>query len=276
MDTYTLEFYQKSADYILKEIKKKPRIGIILGSALGMIADQVEDRLTVSYKDIPNMLKSTAPSHKGELIFGQISGQPVVLCSGRFHHYEGYDYEQLAQLVRIMKLLGVEILILTNAAGAVNLDYKVGDMMLITDQIKLNGHSPMRGPNLDEFGPRFFDCTHIYDPDLTAKAWQKAQDLGFSSITQQGVYYYCPGPNFETPAEIRAIRILGGDAVGMSTVTESLTAAHAGIKVLGISMITNMAAGINAEKQSGDDVIEAGKLAANKIAKLITELLKEI
>lgn len=276
METYTKDFYQKSVDYILGKIKEKPQVGIILGSALGAIADNVEEKVVIPYKDIPNLLQSTAPSHKGEYIFGKISGKPVMLCSGRFHHYEGYSFEQLAQPVRIMKLLGVETLIVTNAAGAVNTDYKVGDIMLISDHIKLNGHSPMRGPNLDEFGPRFFDCTYIYTPSLLKLAQQKVEALDYSDFVHEGVYYFCPGPNFETPAEIRAIRVLGGDAVGMSTVTETLTAAHCGIKVLGISMITNMAAGILDEEQSGIHVIDAGNQAAGKITDLIFAVLEDL
>ncbi len=271
-----LDFYQQSADYILERIKEKPKIAIILGSALGSIADRVENKIIIPYKDVPNLLQSTAPSHKGEYIFGSIFGKQVMLCSGRFHHYEGYSYEQLAQPVRIMKLLGVETLIVTNAAGAVNTDYKVGDIMLINDHIKLNGYSPMRGPNLDELGPRFFDCTHIYTPTLLKKAKEKAAVLGIQEFVHEGVYYFCPGPNFETPAEIRAIRILGGDAVGMSTVTETLTAAHCGIKVLGISMITNMAAGIEDEEQSGIHVIDVGNQAAGKIADLIFKLIEDL
>ncbi len=276
MEQFTMDFYQKSVDFILPKLRERPKIGIILGSALGSIADNVEDKIVIPYKNIPNLLISTAPSHKGEYVFGRIAGQPVMLCSGRFHHYEGYSYEQLAQPVRIMKLLGVELLIVTNAAGAVNTDYSVGDIMLIQDHIKLNGHSPMRGPNLEEFGPRFFDCTYIYTPEILQLAQRKAELLGYADVVHQGIYYFCPGPNFETPAEIRAIRVLGGDAVGMSTVTETLTAAHCGMKVLGISMITNMAAGINAEEQSGIHVIDAGNLAADKIKNLIYEVLKSI
>ncbi|NLJ95361.1 MAG: purine-nucleoside phosphorylase [Clostridiaceae bacterium] len=276
MKNFSYDFYKESADYILEQISEKPKIAIILGSALGSIADLVENKTIVSYRDVPKLLQSTAPSHKGEFIFGRLSDQPVMLMSGRFHHYEGYSYEELAQPVRIMKLLGVETLIITNAAGAVNLDYEVGDVMLIEDQIKIAGHSPMRGPNIEEFGPRFFDCTYIYTPKLLKLAQAKAKELNYDNSVHTGVYYFCPGPNFETPAEIKAIRILGGDAVGMSTVTEALTAAHCEMDVLGISMITNMAAGIEDEEQSGLHVIDVGNKAASKIADLIMEVLKDI
>jgi purine-nucleoside phosphorylase len=164
----------------------------------------------------------------------------------------------------------------TNAAGAVNLNYKVGDIMLIEDHIKLNGHSPMRGPNIDELGSRFFDCTYIYKPELLALARSRANALNLNNILQQGVYYFCPGPNFETPAEIRAIRVLGGDAVGMSTVTETLTAAHCGIDVLGLSMITNMAAGVTTDSLSGQDVLETGKKTAGTIADLICDIVEHL
>ncbi|NLJ71235.1 MAG: purine-nucleoside phosphorylase [Clostridiaceae bacterium] len=276
MEKFNLEYYQKSADYILKHITERPKIAIILGSALGGVAERVENKITISYKDIPNMLRSTAPAHKGEYVFGNIGQQSVMIASGRFHHYEGYSYEQLAGPIRIMKLLGVKALIVTNAAGAVNLDYSVGDIMLIEDHIKLNGYSPMRGPNIDEFGPRFFDCTYIYKPQLLDLARSRAKALNLEDILQQGVYYFCPGPNFETPAEIRAIRILGGDAVGMSTVTETLTAAHCGIDVLGLSMITNMAAGVTADLQSGQDVIDTGKKTAGIVADFICDIVEHL
>ena len=276
MKYFSLGHYEKSANYILKQIKEKPDIAIILGSALGSVADRLENRISVSYQDIPNMLQSTAPAHKGEFVFGNIGEKSVMVSSGRFHHYEGYSYEELAQPVRIMKLLGVNTLIVTNAAGAVNLDFSVGDIMLIEDQIKLNGHSPMRGSNLEEFGPRFFDCTHIFKPELLELARERAIALNLEDSLQQGVYYFCPGPNFETPAEIKAIRVLGGDAVGMSTVTETLTAAHCGIDVLGLSMITNMAAGITSDLQSGQDVIETGQKTADKVANLICDIVEHI
>lgn len=276
MEQYTLEYYQKSADYILGRIIERPKIAIILGSALGGVADRVENKITISYKNIPNMLQSTAPAHKGEYVFGKLGQKSVMIASGRFHHYEGYSYEQLASPIRIMKLVGIETLIVTNAAGAVNLNYKVGDIMLIEDHIKLNGHSPMRGPNIDELGSRFFDCTYIYKPELLALARSRANALNLNNILQQGVYYFCPGPNFETPAEIRAIRVLGGDAVGMSTVTETLTAAHCGIDVLGLSMITNMAAGVTTDSLSGQDVLETGKKTAGTIADLICDIVEHL
>lgn len=273
MKQFNLNYYKKSADYILNHINEKPEIAIILGSALGSVADRLTNKVTIPYNKIPNMLQSTAPAHKGEFVFGNIGDKSVMISSGRFHHYEGYSYEELAQPVRIMKLLGVKTLIVTNAAGAVNLDFSVGDIMLIEDQIKLTGHSPLRGPNLEEFGPRFFDCTYIFKPELIELAKERAAALNLHQVLQQGVYYYCPGPNFETPAEIRAIRILGGDVVGMSTVTETLTAAHCGLEVLGISMITNMAAGITAAKQSGQDVIDTGKKSAGQVADLICDIV---
>ena len=196
------------------------------------------------------------------------------MCGVPFHSYEGYDFEQLTQPVRLLKLLGVRALIVTNAAGGVNLAYHRGDFMLIADHIKLNGSSPMRGRNVDEFGPRFFDVTRMYTPELRELAKSCAAKLGFS--VHEGVYFFMPGPQFETPAEIRAIRLLGGDAVGMSTVTEVLTAAHCGLPLLGISVITNMAAGITGEAVSGEEVNETGAAVAERFSRYLEKILEEM
>ena len=196
------------------------------------------------------------------------------MCGVPFHSYEGYDFEQLTQPVRLLKLLGVQALIVTNAAGGVNLSYHRGDFMLIADHIKLNGSSPLRGRNVDEFGPRFFDVTRMYTPELRKLAKTCAAKLGFS--VQEGVYFFMPGPQFETPAEIRTIRTLGGDAVGMSTVTEALTAAHCGLPLLGISVITNMAAGITGEAVSGEEVNETGAAVAERFSRYLEKILEEM
>ena len=206
--------------------------------------------------------------------FGELAGKKLVCLAGRFHSYEGYDFEQLTQPVRLLKLLGVRALIVTNAAGGVNLAYHRGDFMLIADHIKLNGSSPMRGRNVDEFGPRFFDVTRMYTPELRELAKSCAAKLGFS--VHEGVYFFMPGPQFETPAEIRAIRLLGGDAVGMSTVTEALTAAHCGLPLLGISVITNMAAGITGEAVSGEEVNETGAAVAERFSRYLEKILEEM
>lgn len=239
---YTYFDYKTSADFLKSKITTAPEIAIVLGSCLGGFADCIENPLVVDYCDIPNFLLSTVDSHAGKLIFGTIGGKSVVCMSGRFHSYEGYDFEQLVIPVRVLKLLGVNALILTNAAGAVNPSYHPGDVMVIADHIKLTGHSPLRGKNIHEFGPRFFDVTQMYTPALRQIALDCGKDTPLT--IHQGVYMFFTGPQFETPAEIRAAGILGADAIGMSTVTEALTAAHCGLPLLALSVITNMAAGV--------------------------------
>lgn len=276
MQHFTFEFYQQSADYILNRIPQKPEIALVLGSGLGSLAEEITDQIAIDYRDIPNFLVSTVQSHKGQLIFGQLAGKYVVCMSGRFHHYEGYDYEQLSAPIRVLKLIGVQKTILTNAAGAVNTAYKVGDIMVICDHIKLTGASPMRGPNVAEFGDRFFDISTMYTPALRALALNCAKRLGQEYRMHEGVYFFFTGPQFETPAEIRAVRTLGADAVGMSTVTEALTAAHCGMELLGLSLMTNMAAGVLPQKLSDEEVGIAAAGAAGRFKELLRELIKEM
>ncbi len=257
---YTVEFFQKSADYVMSIIKDKPEIAIILGSGLGDFVSKIKNPIEIKYDDIPNFLVSTVASHAGKLIYGEVGGKKVICMAGRFHSYEGYDFEQLVIPVRLFKLLGVKATILTNAAGAVNKSYNVGDIMVVSDHIKLNGASPLRGKNLDFFGPRFFDVTDMYTKKLRKIALKCAEGSGL--IFREGVYMFFPGPQFETPAEIRAARLLGADAVGMSTVTEALTAAHCSMPLLAFSVMTNMAAGVLDCKLSDEEVgIAAAKIA---------------
>lgn len=265
---------KESADYLLSKVSIRPEIGLILGSALGPFAEQIENPQVVEYAEIPNFLRSTAPGHAGKLIFGQIAGKNVVCMSGRFHSYEGYSFEQLTIPIRVLKLLGVRLTILTNAAGGVNESYRPGDVMLIRDHIMLCGHNPMRGENAEEFGPRFFDVTDMYTKTLreTAKKCGEKSELN----VHEGVYFFWQGPSFETPAEIRAIRTLGGDAVGMSTVTEALTAAHCGMPILGISLITNMAAGILPKKISGEEVDEMGLRVAEPFSAFVKDIVASV
>lgn len=257
---YTVEFFQKSADYVMSIIKDKPEIAIILGSGLGDFVSKIKNPIEIKYDDIPNFLVSTVASHAGKLIYGEVGGKKVICMAGRFHSYEGYDFEQLVIPVRLFKLLGVKTTILTNAAGAVNKSYNVGDIMIVSDHIKFNGASPLRGKNLDFFGPRFFDVTDMYTKKLRKIALKCAEGSGL--IFREGVYMFFPGPQFETPAEIRAARLLGADAVGMSTVTEALTAAHCSMPLLAFSVMTNMAAGVLDCKLSDEEVgIAAAKIA---------------
>ena len=257
---YTVDFFQKCADYVMSIIKDKPEIAIILGSGLGDFVSKIKNPIEIKYDDIPNFLVSTVASHAGKLIYGEVGGKKVICMAGRFHSYEGYDFEQLVIPVRLFKLLGVKATILTNAAGAVNKSYNIGDIMIVSDHIKLNGASPLRGKNLDFFGPRFFDVTDMYTKKLRKIALKCAEGSGL--IFREGVYMFFPGPQFETPAEIRAARLLGADAVGMSTVTEALTAAHCSMPLLAFSVMTNMAAGVLDCKLSDDEVgIAAAKIA---------------
>ena len=272
---YDYAYYKRIADFIKTESGGfEPELGLILGSGLGGYASSIEKVAEIPYRDIPNFLVSTAPGHDGRLIFGFAEGRKVVCMSGRFHSYEGYSFEQLAMPVRVMKIPGIEILVLTNAAGAINESYNVGDLMIIKDHIKLTGASPMRGANIPEFGDRFFDIGDMYSKSLRKIALDCAEGSGLA--VHEGVYFFFTGPQFETPAEIRAARILGGDAAGMSTVTEALTAAHCGIPVLGLSLMTNMAAGVLEVKLSGEEVNEAARKAAPLLEKYFSNLIKNL
>lgn len=276
MKNFGFEYYKKSADYILSVISEKPEIAIVLGSSLGSLADEIEDKTVIDYKDIPNFLTTTVESHAGKMIFGRLRGKRVVAMSGRFHYYEGYEFSELAAPVRVLSLIGVKTTILTNAAGAINTDYRVGDVMIISDHIKLTAQSPLRGKNIDEFGVRFFDVSEMYTPALRRLAKDCAQKIGQSDRVREGVYFFFAGPQFETPAEIRAARILGGDAVGMSTITEALTAAHCGMNLLGLSLMTNMAAGVLDRPVTGEEVSVAAHAASERFKKLLSEIISEI
>lgn len=269
--TYTYSYFKKSADYIKEKIDFEPEIALVLGTALGRLADEIEDPIIIDYKDIPNFLVSTVQSHAGKLILGTLCGKKVVCMSGRFHYYEGYDFEQLVIPVRVFKLLGVKNLILTNAAGAVNTDFKPGEVMIIKDHIKLMGASPMRGSNVPEFGKRFFDVSNMYTKSLREVAKNCAAHTEL--VVHEGNYFYWMGPQFETPAEINALRALGGDAVGMSTVTEALTAAHCDLPLLALSLLTNMAAGILDQPIDGEEVDVIAKKASAQLRAYIKDII---
>ncbi len=248
--------------------KAVPRIALVLGSGLGYLADELTDAVRIPYAQIPHFPRSTVASHAGFLAAGKLNGVPVLLCSGRTHYYEGYSFETVTFYVRVLKALGVETLVLTNAAGGVNTAFSVGDLMLITDHIKLCADSPVRGPSDERLGARFFDMTHTYTPRLQAIAREAANAL--SVPLREGVYFFMGGPQFETPAEIRMIRLLGGDAVGMSTVPEAIVAAQCGMQLLGISCITNMAAGVvEGAEVSDDEVVVAAGAAAHTFGELM-------
>ncbi len=275
MEAYTYAQYQESAEALRTRLGGfQPKVLLILGSGLGALGDEVEDPIVVPYAEVPHMKRSTAPDHKGQFVFGRLSGKDVAVMQGRLHTYEGWSFADVSYPVRVLRLLGAETLIVTNAAGAVNREFDVGDIMLITDHIKLFGVSPLCGPNLDEFGPRFPDMSHVYTPALGEVARKAAGNLDIR--LRQGVYMYFPGPQYETPAEVRAARILGADAVGMSTVPEAITAAHCSMRVLGFTLCTNMAAGVLDQPLSGEEVIAAGQAAGPKFTALVKACLEQV
>ncbi|MCL1935776.1 MAG: purine-nucleoside phosphorylase [Defluviitaleaceae bacterium] len=240
--------------HISKKVKNKPKIGVILGSGLGDFADNILEKTIIPFAEIPNFPISTVVGHKGEFVFGKYENIDLVLVKGRLHYYEGYTMEQITLPIRIMKKLDIESIIITNAAGGINENFKVSDFMIITDHINFSGNNPLIGKNLDEFGSRFPDCSNIYTDSLI-KSLENSLLLKNIQI-QKGIYLMCSGPSYETPAEIRMFRKWGADAVGMSTVPEAIVASHSGLKVLGISCITNMAAGISSQKLSHTEVLE--------------------
>ena len=260
-----------AADFILTQVSTRPTVGMVLGSGLGDFADTLEDAISIPFSKIPNFPTPTVPGHTGALVFGKKQGKDVVVLQGRIHYYEGLPQQELTLPIRVLAALGIETLVLTNACGGVNLGFHPGDLMLISDHINLSGGNPLIGPNLDSFGPRFPDCSDIYTASLRAAIKEKATEAGIA--LQEGVYGMYSGPNYETPAEIRMYRILGSDVVGMSTVPEALIAAHCGIKVVGISCITNMAAGVLPQKLNHAEVIEVAALVHDKFQRLLDIVL---
>jgi purine-nucleoside phosphorylase len=270
----TKAIIDEAADFIRSTTGVRPEIGLILGSGLGVLGDVLEDAVTIPYEDIPHFPVSTVEGHAGELIVGKLQGRNVVLMKGRFHMYEGYEPERTALPVRVMKALGVSTLLVTNAAGGVNLDYKPGNLMLISDHINLTGRNPLIGPNDNALGARFPDMSEAYSRRLRQIAKESAAELGFS--VQEGVYVGLLGPNYETPAEIRMLRTLGVDAVGMSTVSEVIVARHSGIEVLGISCISNMAAGILDQPLSHTEVMETTELVKEQFISLVLAVIPKM
>lgn len=262
---------KEAADYIRSKTDLKPEIGLILGSGLGILANLIENAVSIAYEDIPHFPTSTVEGHEGELLLGTIQGRPVVMMKGRFHMYEGYGPQVTAFPVRVMKALGVSGLLVTNAAGGVNTSFKPGDLMLLSDHLNLTAKSPLIGPNDDTLGVRFPDMSEAYSRRLREVAKTAAANQAF--VFKEGVYAGLLGPSYETPSEIRMLRTLGADAVGMSTVSETIVARHAGIEVLGISCITNMAAGILDQPLSHGEVMETAELVKEKFLNLVLEII---
>ncbi|WP_107727602.1 purine-nucleoside phosphorylase [Desmospora activa] len=265
---------QEAAAYIGKRSGHRPVIGLVLGSGLGVLAEEIRHADVIPYEEIPHFPVSTVQGHAGQLVLGELEGQTVVAMQGRFHYYEGYGLDQVTFPIRVMKDLGVDRLIVTNAAGGINLDFGAGDLMLIQDHINLMFNNPLFGPNAPEWGVRFPDMSDAYDPSYRQLARRVAEDQNVS--LREGVYVGLTGPTYETPAEIRMLRKLGGDAVGMSTVPEVIAARHAGIRVLGISCISNLAAGILDQPLSHDEVMETAEQVKPRFIRLVKGIIKDI
>ena len=268
--------YKTAAEYIREQIKgQTPLVGVVLGSGLGSLADKIENPTVIPYKQIPGFPESTAIGHKGNLIFGDLAGKKVIAMQGRFHYYEGYTMQQVTFPIRVMKLLGISYLFVSNAAGGMNPDFKIGDIMIINDHINLFPENPLRGKNYNELGPRFPEMSEPYSHRLIADALKVADEAGIK--VHQGVYVGTQGPTFETPAEYRYFRRIGGDAVGMSTVPEVIVARHAGIEVFAISVITDLGGleGVEPEKVSHEEVQLAAAAAQPKMTAIMTGLINE-
>ena len=254
--------------------REVPQIAIILGSGLGLMADHITDQLVIPYAGIPNFKRSTAIGHKGNLIFGTLGGKNVMAMQGRFHYYEGYTMQEVTFPVRVMARLGVKMLFVSNAAGAVNPTYRVGDMMIITDHVNLLPN-PLIGPNMDEFGPRFPDMTTVYSRRIREIALQEAAQMG--ETLQQGVYVAGTGPTYETRAEYRFYAAIGGDAAGMSTTPEVIVARHCGMEIFGMSIITNQSNDLSDTcLNDGDDVVKQANLAAEKMTTLFEHVIAKL
>ena len=258
--------------YLVERTSLMPEMGIILGSGLGGFANLIEDKTVIPYKEIPHFPISTVEGHAGQLVFGKMNGKAIMAMQGRFHYYEGYTMQEVTYPVRVMQVLGATGLIVTNAAGGINSAYRPGDLVLIRDHINLMGKNPLRGANLSSLGPRFPDLSEGYDLVWRQKVLPLAQELGITS--QEGIYAALSGPSFESPAEIRYLRTIGADLVGMSTVPEVIVANHGGMRVLGISCVTNMAAGILPQKLSHAEVIETTERIEKLFVRFMQALLR--
>ncbi|WP_054859601.1 purine-nucleoside phosphorylase [Gracilibacillus sp. JCM 18860] len=266
---------QEATKYLQQQLDKKPQIGLILGSGLGMLADEIKNPTKIIYQDIPGFPLSTVEGHAGQLVIGELEGVQVIAMQGRFHYYEGYGLDAVTFPVRVMKEIGIEKLLVTNAAGGVNQNLEPGgDLMLITDHINNTGQNPLIGENVKEHGVRFPDMSSAYDKKLQTTARQVAKQLNLN--LKEGVYVWNTGPSYETPAEIKMLATIGGDAVGMSTVPEVTVARHAGIRCLGISCISNMAAGILDQPLTHEEVMETTEKVRDSFLQFVKQLVQEI
>ncbi|XP_061101887.1 purine nucleoside phosphorylase 6 isoform X2 [Conger conger] len=279
--SYTFEEYKETADWLLAHTTQRPKVAIICGSGLGGLADFLENKMVIHYEDIPRFPQSTVPGHAGQLVFGELNGKQCVCMQGRFHFYEGYSSGKVTYPVRVFHLLGVETLIVTNAAGGLNPSFNVGDIMIIKDHINMPGfagQNPLRGHNEERFGVRFPCMSDAYDRQIVRLAQEIAEEQGCSNILHQGVYCNLGGPCFETIAECRMLQTLGVDAVGMSTVPEVIVARHCGLRVFGLSLITNKAVldYSSDQRANHDEVLETTRMRALVLQKLVSSLLAKI
>lgn len=269
-----LQQINETAAFIRERVQNLPKIGVILGSGLGNLADLIDVEVEMKYDDIPHMPVSTVQGHSGKLLFGKLAGKEVVAMAGRFHYYEGYDMKAVTFPVRVMKAIGVETIFVSNAAGGMNKEFKVGDVMVITDHINLFPENPLRGHNYEELGTRFPAMTHAYDPALLSLADDIAAEQQIRLM--HGVYVGTPGPTFETPAEYEYFRIIGGDAVGMSTVPEVIVANHAGMRCFGLSVITDLGGKDIEQVPTHEEVQQAAVKASPVMAKLVTHMIERL
>ena len=268
------ERVEHASRVIRARTKLEPRIAIVLGSGLGSFADDFDEPVSIPYEEIPGFARSTAQGHAGRLVIGKVDTVPVVAMQGRVHYYEGYSLEQVTFPIRTFSLLGVKTLILTNASGGINVELNQGTLMVISDHLNLMGDNPLRGPNEERFGPRFPDMSAVYSPELQALVVEESRAIGVD--VRRGIYGALSGPSYETPAEIHLLRTLGADAVGMSTVPEAIVARHMGLEVLGISCITNMAAGISDEPINHEEVMATGDRVREAFAQLLRGVVGRI
>lgn len=269
-----LEKIKESAAYLNKRITKAPKVAIVLGSGLGGLVDHLDIEIEIPYNEIPNFPTSTVPGHKGSIIFGKMNAIDVVVMAGRFHYYEGYTMKEVTFPLQVLREIGIEQLILSNAAGGMNPTFKVGDIMVIKDHINLMGDNPLLGPNEDQLGPRFQEMSEAYSKRMIKIAFQTAEKLNIH--LQQGVYVGVTGPCFETPAEYRAFHILGGDTVGMSTIPETIVARHRGMEVFALSVVTDLGVVGIVEKVSHEEVLMAAKVAGPKMIELVYNMLPQL
>lgn len=274
---FSLQEIDEAAQSIRQRLKAQPSVGLVLGSGLGGLADQVQNAVYIEYATIPHWPVSTVPGHAGRLVIGELAGKIVLVQQGRAHFYEGYSMAEVTLPVRVMRRLGIETVILTNAAGAIHPEFEPGDVMLITDHLSLigmTGFNPLRGPNLEELGPRFPDMSQVYDRELMQLTREEAQKAGIA--LREGVYVGLSGPSFETPADLRFLRLIGADAVGMSTVPEAIVAKHSGMRVLAFSGISNKANLDGNTITTHEEVLESGKQIVPKLETLITRVLQRL